>query len=572
MENLKKISYILLIFLILISINSISGANIVDIQDSSFYNDPALSLSNQIQKIIDAALEGTTINFLGTNYVDLTLIINKSLNIISSTGTTIQNSNSLNAVFFINGSSASGTNISGFNIINDNINGNGITLNNTKNIIIKNNHIKANGSSIAVNGSSNITINNNSIEKSNEGISVKDTQDITIEKNTIEENNEGIYLENTTNTNIKNNKINKSKKNGISLKNTKKTTIENNNITNNNNGIYLFNTENTQIDYNNIENNIESGILAENNAKNLDIRRNNISDNHYGIRLDSSDNSNLIIKSNSINRNYEGVSFSLGYVDHKSKDISSNDLSGNIGRSIEAKESNYYESLGVGPNWYGANDYAYTNICPKLQTGLIQFNFVSSGNGIYTGTLTYNGKIMSDLPPMTLLIRFQDERMWVNIEGGKVTVDFGSGFDEKNRGSIIETYLNNQRGKLAINYNKNAEKIKSPIMGGNGNGGSGNGGSGIGYGIGSGNTQRTGVTNGGVSGAMTTPGDSGSSSSSSGNMANAQSSQQVKEIAIDDYNILKMDDTRLLTAFIIILLFGSIVIGYISKKRAKKSL
>lgn len=568
MKNKNKI-FISLTILILIFSLSLSGvkSQTIYIDNATSYNQSGLSLSEQIQSIIDNASEGDTINFLGNLYRDLTLTININLNIITNIGTTIINSNynsPLNTIFFINGSSASNTTVSGFNLINDITNGNIITINNTENIKIHNNSMSANNSAVDVDKSSNITINNNNIHNSDKGFYGKNSQKITIENNTIEYNNEGIYLENVNNTTINNDSLNNNK-NGISLKNTKKIDIQNNNITKNNNGIYLNNTENTQIFYNDIINNTNSGILTESSLKNLNITKNNLSRNLYGIYLNSSDNSGLSIKSNSINKNYDGLSFGKGYVDSKSKDISSNDISQNIGKDIESKDSNYDGNLEVGANWYGANEYGFTGICPRLSTGLIQFNFVSSGNGVYIGTFTYDGKIISDLPLMHLFVAVNGDKRWVTIENGKILLDFGSDFDEKNAGSIIETYLSNQIAKLTIESKKKSIN-ENPIFTSNSkdNGGKGNGGAGGGYKTS--NTNGDGINHGGASGDIKSLADAGTSSS--GDMVSAQSPQG-KEINIDNFNLVKMDDTRFLIFCIILLLFGSIITGYIYKKRGK---
>ena len=574
-KNKNKIFLSLIIILLFSLTLNTATAKAININDASSYNQTDLSLSEQIQAIINNANAGDTINFLGNYYKDLTLIINKNINIISKVGTTISNSNlnsSQNTIFFINGSSSSGTNISGFNLINNNTNGNGITINNTKNIKVAKNNIKADNSGVYVDKGSNITVNDNNITKSEKGVYIKNSKDINIEKNSISENNEGISVENTNNTNIKSNAITKSEKNGITIKNTRKTVIGSNSITQNKkNGIYSYNTVNTQITSNNIKKNVESGILTEGYLKDLIMKGNNVSGNYYGIRLNSIDNSGLTMRSNSINNNYQGLSFGSNYEDHSSKDISSNDISQNEDKDVDARESKYDGNLKIGPNWYGANEYGYVNICHKIDTNLIQFKFVKNGNGKYTATLTYNGIIMSDLPQMNLLIEVNGKTMWVTLNGGEADVDLGSDFDKKNKDSIINTYLSgNLQGKLRITDDKNDNK--NPIVGGNNNLGNGGlGGNGPG-GNGLGNLQGNGLTPSGATGPTSTPSNTGSPSSKGENSQNSQQqSQQAKEIFIDDNNILKMDDTRVLTGFIIILLFGSIIIGYIVRNRAKEN-
>lgn len=559
-----------------LSLNT-ATAKTININDASSYNQTGLSLSEQIQAIIDSASAGDTINFLGNFYKDLTLIINKNLNIITNVGTTISNSNphsSLNTIFFINGSSAAGTTISGFNLINNNTNGNGIAINNTKNIKISKNNISANNSGVYVDKSTNITVDNNNIKKSDEGVYVKDSTDIAIEKNTISENNEGIYLENTNNTTIKSNTITKNEKNGITIKNTRKTVIEYNNITQNKkNGIYSYNTSNTRINNNTIKNNLEDGILTENNAKDLTIKGNIISGNHYGIHLNSIDNSGLTIKTNSINNNDRGVNFGQKYDDHNSKDISSNHIAENYDKDVDAKDSKYEGNLKIGTNWYGANEYRFTNICPKINGPLGQAKGQTS-NGFYTISIQYkNGTVMEDLPDIEVVVYINGKKMYATLKNGKLSIDI------KNlpSGSTIIAYIGSQKIETTVT-NQDDNELNgiggTNDPGNGGNGGNGPGGTGgNGNKAGPGNSQGNGLTNSGIANSKPSPADAGSSSS--GDTANTQSSGQqpgqAKEIMVDENNILKMDDTQTLTALIIILLFGSIIMGYIIKKRTKET-
>ncbi|BBL61566.1 hypothetical protein MARBORIA2_14350 [Methanobrevibacter arboriphilus] len=575
MKNKKNI-LIVLLFLSLIAIMSINTATAktISINDASSYNQTGLSLSKQIQKIIDTATAGDTIKFLGSFYEDLTLTINKKLNIISNSGTIISgsDSSSLKTIFFINGSSASGTTISGFNL--DNEDGNGITLNNTKNIKASKNNITAKDSGVSVSKSSNITINNNNITKSDEGISLKDSNNIYVENNKLDNNNEGISLDSTNNVDIKSNNITNNK-NGISLKSTKKTNIINNKVYNNKkSGIYSYKTQYTQIKYNNIKNNEETGILAEGILTNLNLTHNNISYNHYGIRLDSIDNSYVTMKTNSIRYNVEGISFGPNYIDNKAKDISSNDISSNTGKDVELRDSSYYDTLEIGPNWYGANADYLANICPKLKSGMIQFKLKSGGNGVYMGVFTYNGQTMTDLPPIDVLFIVNGEKIWVTTVNGVATVNFGKNFDKNQAGGILNAIAGVERFQLGITYTENINNNnngKTPVNGGTGN--PGNGGLG-GLGIGGNGLGTIGIGTGSPGGSNPSSNQlSEGASSSSGSSSAAQSStQQAKVINIDDgENLFKIEDSQALGILIIGLLLGSIIVGYMLRRDKKTS-
>ncbi|MEA4956660.1 hypothetical protein SDC9_21514 [bioreactor metagenome] len=574
MKNKNNV-FIILLFIVLIAVMSINtvSAKTININDASSYNETGLSLSDQIQKIIDKASVGDTINFLGSFYEDLTLTINKKINIISNSGTIISNSdnsNILKTIFFINGSSASGTTISGFNLDNDN--GNGITVNNTRNIKISKNNISAKNSGVSVEKSSNVTINNNNITKSDEGISITDSNKLDIENNKLDNNNEGLSLENTNDADIENNVITNND-NGISLKNTNKTDITNNKVYNNKqSGIYSYKTRYTQIKYNNIKNNEKYGILTEDILTNLVLTHNNISGNYYGVRLNSIDNSYLTMKTNSINQNVEGISFGPDYIDSKTKDISSNDISSNSGKDVELRDSNYYETLEIGPNWYGANVDYLANICPKLRSGLIQFNLKSAGNGLYMGIFSYNGQTMSDLPPISVIFMAGGQRIEINTVNGVAIANFGKDFDKNQAGSILNAIAGVQRFQTGITYTENNNNNgKTPTNGGNngpgngGNGGLGNGGNGLGD-----NGEGSGPP-GGLNPSSNKLSE-GTSSSSGVSSAAKSSIQQAKVIDIDDdESLFKIEDSQILGIFIIVLLLGSIIVGYILKRDKKIS-
>lgn len=117
------------------------------------------------------------------------------------------------------------------------------------------------------------------------------------------------------------------------------------------------------------------------------------------------------MKTNSIKYNVEGISFGPNYIDNKAKDISSNDISANTGKDVELRDSNY-NTLEIGPNWYGANVGYLANICPKLKSGMIQFKLKSAGNGVYMGVFTYNGQPMTDLPPIDVLFIVNGEKKY----------------------------------------------------------------------------------------------------------------------------------------------------------------
>lgn len=236
-----------------ISLNNNSHAesiNKVYVIDDSAYN----QMDNPtIQKTINNAKSGDTIQITGKSYIHCHFVINKNLTIISDVETSmspcpsnIQGSKGI-GIFYIT-PEASGTIISGFKLINNEAQSGSID-----------------SYCIYVNGADDVIIKNCSIEKTTEG--------------------PGIFIHNTKNTLIINSTVKNSQK-----------------------GIYLENCEYTSIKYNIIDSNKIAGIYIGDKTCNLNIYKNIIHANdYYGIYLGSA--TNTIIYSNEITENRDNPVF-----------------------------------------------------------------------------------------------------------------------------------------------------------------------------------------------------------------------------------------------------------------------
>jgi parallel beta-helix repeat protein len=553
MMNKDKI-LVFLLFLTLGFTVSLSTASAVNIYDASSYNITNLSLNQQIQNSIDNAKSGDTINFLGKNYKNLTLVINKKLNIVSNVDTTIENSrmnNYLNTVFYIN-SSASGTIISGFTIINNN--GFGIIVNNTKNIVINNNIISSKESGLFIDKSSNINIT----------------------KNVLKNSLNGVFISNSNDVLLKNNVITSNKNNGIYLKDNKNFLIESNYIYNNNDsGIYLDDSNMIQIKNNNITYNKNSGIVTKNSAEDLIITGNILLNNYYGINLDSTKNNGLIIKSNTAHFNHDGIRFSENYKDVDRKDISSNVLHLNYGKEVELIDSPY-ENIAIGANWYGASSYGFINICHKLQTSLIQAKLIKGSNGIYYLGLFDGDKLATDLPSLSAVFLLNNQsKVTTQTENGVAMVNYTGKILESKDNEIIASVGSEKIVNLLSADNFEENPLDSNGKGGGGSGGgSGSGGDG-GFGVsksGDGNNGNTQGNDGnsGVNGEILDYGSPSASSSTGSDGATSSpqktdSQQQGKEILIQDTHSFEMTYSDYLVYIVVAIVIGVISVGYIVK-------
>ena len=387
------------------------SAATIKINSSSDYNTTNSSVNEQIQSEINSAKSGDTVEFLGKFYGNSSLVISKSLNIISLVHTVIS-SNSINSpVFLITGCGSRWTNITGFNI--ESSNGNGIVVQDTTNIIIsKNNIISGNGTGIVVTGSNGVNIENNTISNSqtglsvtnskninvtnnsiknsyNDGIDVDNSQNLDINKNSAYSNgNYGIYTDNSQNLSMQNNSIENNENNGVNLEDTNEILINNNNINaNQGNGIYFDkNVNDTQITSNNINSNDGTGIELDKSGADTLIDSNIINNDLIGIDIDSSSD-NLIIKNNTITGSIYnggedsgvGINIGIDYTYSKTLDVTDNNLVDNQQKEVILDDPT--QTVKFGANWYGSNYRWGCNICPFLQTELLMCEFGQSIEG-----------------------------------------------------------------------------------------------------------------------------------------------------------------------------------------------
>lgn len=295
--KLNKSISLLLIIISIITINvafvGSASAKVWTINET----DNGMQTDTYIQNIIDNAQAGDTILFTGPQYGMIMLSIDKPLNIISTTGTSLYacgmgaptGSDDITVFALYNG--ASGTNITGFNINNNNYEGYGVDINNTTNINLSNNNITCiNEVGVNIAGSDNITLNNNTLYSSNSGIELTNSNSTNITNNLLTDNNNGILVGNdVSNTLIGYNNISTNINNGVNILNScSNVTITGNYITenydpNNGNGCGVY--INSTINGLNITNNFiyedgSYGICNDVGVTNLTEGSENINDNY----------------------------------------------------------------------------------------------------------------------------------------------------------------------------------------------------------------------------------------------------------------------------------------------------
>jgi parallel beta-helix repeat protein len=522
------------------------SAATVDVQNASYYSNGTLSLSEQIQSILDNAASGDTIKFLGNVYENLQLVINKKLNIVTS-GTKISGSNSSgSAVFLINGSQASGTQISGFTI--DANAGSGIILNNTRSVTLSNDQISSTkGSAVTVNKSSSTVIKNSNITDSNTGVTISNSNNTKITGSTIKNNTEdGVDVENSVNTTLSQDQILNNAKRGVNVYNSKNTTIasstikgngNNSNaglssdeggvyvksssgvkitkskITDNSQGVSVVDASNVIINSNTIVGNYGEGILLSGSVNGITVTSNYIDGNNNGIMVNYYTGNHVNISGNFVTGSVDriknedsgnGMSFGSGYcVRSVTEVIEHNVIVDNGNFEMRARDAS--TTPKIGSNWYSGR------LCPALEyAASMQLELERTGTNSYTVSFLdgVTGELVTDLYPTLVTLTADGYSQTGTTQNGKVT--FTVSYDHLT-GMITATAYG-----VSVSIPWNSQKTNS---GNTDNGNSGSvpsSGSGItGNGPGSG----SGSGSGSASSSGSSSGTSGSLSSTTGVMA-----------------------------------------------------
>ena len=417
-------------YIITSSYNGANIANTVEVLETLTVA-PNLS-NNEIQSIIDSVDGKKAVRFLGSEYSDISLNINKAI-LLNGNGADINSKLDSPAIT---------VNANDVIIKNTKINANdvsGIVLNNVENTLIKDNEINnvATKSNIDMYNVSEVLLKGNGIEVS--GLKTK------IINNDITQFKNGIFLNNADNTNIEENSISRNNF-GIEFdENVANTKIINNNISN----------QIGWLTFDMIEGPYGYGISVRHSGNNIEILNNLINENYMGIFLDSANSSGIIIKSNEIrdsviegftaNENYTPASGATLIVENNALYNNAKGPSQIILGEVSANPAGIYGpgewdddlKLVLGPNWYGTTLYtkwAEDNpgagtICPRIKTTLIVCELKSLGNGKYNVTFLNDGEIVTELPDFTYhftLNAYSDlqQETIANVHNGMATIEF----------------------------------------------------------------------------------------------------------------------------------------------------
>ena len=573
--------------------NVLSAGSVYDI-DSSLTND-------EIQAVFDKSKSGDTIQFNEKQYNNISIVVEKKLNIVSKKNSKIYSSSSIpdkanrmgiaNSFAFYFTELASGSTLKGLTIVG----------NSDYDIIVEK--------------GSNISIVNNTVSGGKKaGILLNNSKYLNIKSNTVMNNYDGIILNNLNRSNFTKNRIISNEHNGLFIKGAVLNNITYNNISKNGlDGVHLEDAKVNNISKNNITYNGVSGLRLEGYTTRNKIMSNNISSNSVNIYANSYSTEDTITHNTLmyakagrgvyLTPDNVGCAILFGYsydsniyskMNYEYNTVGFNDY-------WDAKAAIGRPPVEIGSNWYFDNDgnYALGHICPLVFGGALdaeEFKHLSMGfggdeNGLF-GQL-YEGDKPAGAGAFTV-----DN---VNINGkdyGPIEVDedgrFSVDIDEDlEPGSVITVTINGHSFNITVDKQVNSTKPKdstepsentpineesnSPIKEDNkklpvkeganpkstGNGTGSGAGSSNGSGSGEGNFTGSGISVGDLSG------QSNQGTSDSGDNGGGSASEGVSA-----YEILKEEKTpptaknsQLLAVFGVALVLLIIALGYRSKNK-----
>ena len=421
-KKVFNLFFISLLFLFLVS--SVSATDIQDdnmtILSSGSNHFITSDLSNEdIQSQFDNANDGDTFEFTDPEYQDISLVVDKKLNIISKKDSVVYVSDEVSdkaremgidkTFGFYFTSNAAGSVLSGINIVASNSDY-GIVADNTRNIKITNNNVAGGGNGVLIKNSDKITMSENDISKA--------------------------------------------KQNGVQLQNVKNSIIERNVISlNKKSGIETSNIEYCKILNNTIHHNDLNGISTFNKSSNTLISGNNVYENANGIYINST-STNDVVKSNFMTHNRKDPRSSMGGFETGNGLLFGSGFKSQ-GDSILKVEYNYLahnefyqaknywenENFELGQNWYNSNDPTNTFVCPRLLASLMTLDTFSVSNTLTLQLRDSSGRAVNEFAT------FQTN---VEVDGNVYTATFVNG-----RASVTQLDPNvdhNVRVQIADEY------------------------------------------------------------------------------------------------------------------------
>ena len=392
-----------------VTLNDDLGSSLAADEDSNYQITAANSnhritsnlTNDDIQFMFDNAADGDTFEFTDKEYKNVSLVVDKKLNIISKSNSVIYANNQItdkakslgitNTFGFYFTSNSAGSILSGITIIAQCCDY-GVVVDSSDNVTIKNNGITGGNNAVLLKKSNNINLANNKITKASvNGVQLHDLKNSVISKNTITYNG----------------------KSGIETSNIYKCSIANNTVHHNGyNGISMYNISNgNSIKHNDVHDN-DNGIFI-NSTSSFDV----INANSFTYNWNDIDNFEIGGGSETGN----GLLFGSGFKTAREGSASRLEFKYNVlahNQNYQAKNNPELSKFKLGDNWFDSTDDEGTFVCPFLLAGIMKMGTISVKNGIGLQMYDSSGKAVKE---------FGTFDTKVNINGNQYTAKFVNG-------------------------------------------------------------------------------------------------------------------------------------------------
>ena len=359
-------------------------------------------LSNRdMQNLFDNANDGDTFEFTDKEYKNISLVVDKKLNIISKKNSVVYADNHLSSKAkslgitdtfgFYFTSNGGGSLLSGIKIIASDCDY-GILVDSSDKTTIKNNVVAGGKNTVLIKNSNGVNLIDNDISKASvNGLQLHDVKNSVISRNTITYNGKsGIETSNIYNCNITNNTIHHNGYNGISMYNVSSgNSIKYNDVHDNDNGIFINSTSSYDVI----------------NANSFTYNWNDIENYEIGGGSETGN----------------GLLFGSGFKTAREGNPSRLEFKYNVlahNQQYQAKNNPALSKFKLGDNWFDSTDDENTFVCPFLLAGIMRMDTISVKNGIGLQMYDTKGNAVQE---------FGTFDTKVNINGNQYTAKFVNG-------------------------------------------------------------------------------------------------------------------------------------------------
>ncbi len=379
--NKKVLSFFFICFISLFLISAVNASDDGSANQTTTYQVESSLSNDEIQAMFDNANDGDTFELTSYNYMNVSLVVDKKINIVSNKSATVYASTTVSdkaksigiteTFGFYFTSNSAGSVLSGIRIIADSCD-----------------------NAIIVNGAEDVTIKDSKIIKGENSVLIKNCEKITLSDNDISQaTKNGVQLQNVKYSDIVSNDIHNNGRSGIETSNLYNSQILKNNVHHNGfNGISMYDvSSNNLIKYNTVHNNT-NGIFIDCMTTNDTVMANTFSHNRNDpfCELGGSETGNGLL----FGENFRTPS-KTGRLLVKNNALIHNE-------NFQAKNNPLNEIFKLDQNYFDSTDGEDTFICPMLLAKILKLDTITIQDGIGIQLQDEDGNPITDSPAFDL--------------------------------------------------------------------------------------------------------------------------------------------------------------------------